>query len=340
MSYETIDKTIEILDKLTNEYELVMIEVFGGEALMAFDKFKYLIEKIKEKQYTNIYLTLFTNCILLNNDEISTYLVENQNYIKGMCLSLDGGEKSHNSTRIYPNGEGSFKDVISGIKNYARIKGVDIKNFVPSFTVSPDNQKYLLESIIELKELGFKRVAAKPVRDGVWTDEALREYKEIVLKLKKWFIDNIESEFDMSILTLPVQIEQNKYRPRYCGGGRDLYSITPTGEIYPCPRFYFNKSPYKLGSIFEKEYFTNKSFQILFNKYNRTNFVNCSNCDEFKNKHCLGMCLAAAYEDSGKLFTTIPNVCEIIKFNYKIAKEVESELKNNIHYQNLLKNYY
>lgn len=327
ISYEVIDAAIDFLDNIKNDYEIINVELFGGEPLVAFDKVKYYINKIKEKNFNNIYTGLFTNGILLNNKEISNFLILNKQYIKVINLSLDGCKISHDSTRIKNNLEGSYDKVLQGLNTFCDLEKTSINRFYPSYTVSPDNCEYLLESAKELSDLGFTKLALKPVRDNIWDQNSLEKYKSSMYKLKKWYINNLD-KIELPIFTLPFLIQEQK-RPYYCSCGKDFYSISPEGDIYPCPRFYFNKSPYKLGNILSKEIFQNNFYINLFEKYTKINYVNCSKCEEFKNKNCLGMCIAACYEDSGTLFTTIPEVCEIHKFNYKIALEFEEECKNN-----------
>lgn len=85
---------------------------YGGEPLLNFNLIKMCVEYI-QKEYSNYKTryTLTTNGSLLDNEK-ANWLMEHDFSI---AVSLDGPEEEHNRLRVYPNGKGTFRDVMENV---------------------------------------------------------------------------------------------------------------------------------------------------------------------------------------------------------------------------------
>lgn len=112
MKKETITKAIDYLRK--NGDDQVFISFYGGEPLIAFDSMKYAIDyatkNIKEKE---LHFGFTTNLTLMTKEK-AEYLVRIPNL--HIVCSIDGPEEIHNMNRVYAGGEGTYRDVVRGLK--------------------------------------------------------------------------------------------------------------------------------------------------------------------------------------------------------------------------------
>ncbi|AEB69738.1 MULTISPECIES: radical SAM protein [Methanothrix] len=85
---------------------------YGGEPLLNFNLIKICVEHI-ENEYGNCKTryTLTTNGSLLDKEK-ANWLMEHDFSI---AVSLDGPEEEHNRLRVYPNGKGTFREVMGNV---------------------------------------------------------------------------------------------------------------------------------------------------------------------------------------------------------------------------------
>lgn len=112
MKNETITKAIDYLRE--NGDDQVFISFYGGEPLIAFDSMKYAIDyatkNITEKE---LHFGFTTNLTLMTKEK-AEYLVRIPNL--HIVCSIDGPEEIHNMNRVYAGGEGTYRDVVRGLK--------------------------------------------------------------------------------------------------------------------------------------------------------------------------------------------------------------------------------
>lgn len=115
MSIEVAKRAIDDLNIRSKYQPLVNIGFYGGEPLLRFEFIKecisYAQEVIKDKELT----FSFTSNMSLMTQEMAEFFANLEN----SCIilaSIDGPKWIHDSNRKYPNGEGTFDDVIRGLK--------------------------------------------------------------------------------------------------------------------------------------------------------------------------------------------------------------------------------
>lgn len=169
MSFKHIDKGIEIMFKSPNPF--ITMEFQGGEALLAFDKIKYAVEKAEERAIsTGKVLTkvICTNLALID-DEILNYCKTHNILISS---SLDGPKFIHDSNRRKPNAS-SYDLAISGIHRSREILGKDqVSALMTTTKLSLD---YPNEIVQEYIDMGFHGVFLRnisPYGFALRTDKA------------------------------------------------------------------------------------------------------------------------------------------------------------------------
>jgi uncharacterized protein len=109
MSFETCDALISYIKK-TNKKRVILVW-YGGEPLLAIDKIDYLSRRLNELEIS-IEHRLITNGYLLDDDIISKFYWR---YFRGIQITLDGLEESHNKRRPHKVDGDSFTRIIKNI---------------------------------------------------------------------------------------------------------------------------------------------------------------------------------------------------------------------------------
>jgi len=157
MSVDHIHKGIDLM--LNSPNPDITMEFQGGEALLAFDKIVYAIERTKilatEKGKRMTYV-ICTNLAVLD-EPILAYCKEN-----GVLLStsLDGPDYIHNQNRKRP-GNNSYELTIKGIEMARRVIGQDKVSALMTATTLSLN--YPIEIVDEYYRQGFRNIFLRPI---------------------------------------------------------------------------------------------------------------------------------------------------------------------------------
>jgi His-Xaa-Ser system radical SAM maturase HxsB len=157
MQFKHIDKGIDFMMKSPNSN--VTMEFQGGEALLAFDKIIYAIEKAKveaAKFLKKVTYVICTNLSLINED-ILVYCKANNILIS---TSLDGPGFIHDRNRHKKNAS-SYDLTIKGISKSREALGYDrVSALLTTTTYSLD---FPVEIVDEYYNLGFKSIFLRPI---------------------------------------------------------------------------------------------------------------------------------------------------------------------------------
>lgn len=152
MSFDFIDRGIDIMFKSPNPH--VTMEFQGGEALLAFDKIKYAVEKaegIARDLHKGLTKVICTNLAIVT-EEILEYCKEHEILIS---TSLDGPKYVHDNNRHKPNSS-SYELAIKGIELARKILGHDrVSALMTTTKLSLD---YPVEIVDEYFERGFQGI--------------------------------------------------------------------------------------------------------------------------------------------------------------------------------------
>lgn len=119
MSHDTFQKTVKAIEFIARDYDSIELAFFGGEPMLKFNEMVLpLIEhtsKLFSKERHSYIVTFTTNGFLIN-DKIIEKL---SNYNVGFSqITLDGGKKSHNLTRVAKESN-SFDTILDNIRKMA-----------------------------------------------------------------------------------------------------------------------------------------------------------------------------------------------------------------------------
>lgn len=239
---------------------------FGGEPLLKLDLLCDMIDKADDSKKDSL-RKIITNGTLIpqNIEKLKEYKITCQ-------ISIDGPRHVHNRHRKYPDGRGSFDDVIKGISTCIKhkvqwsIHGVCTKDTLPHFS---ESIKWFWNTY------KFKGI-----------DSAIQHMKNNTVQIifEQDYIDKdvdiiIEQFYDifnwMSKETSINKASRDKLIMNFfsrhggtCGAGSSLLALDSEFNIYPCHRLATikGKEKYKLGNIFKASEFEN--FKI-YNSYVR-----------------------------------------------------------------------
>lgn len=243
MNFEVAKKAI---DYILNNREIfsakaVTWDFIGGEPLLEIDLIDKIMDYIKIQTFKMDHpwfsmnrISFSTNGILYDNPKVQKFIAKN----KMKCsfgLTIDGTKTKHDLQRVYPDGRGSYDDVVKNIPLW-------LKQFPfasTKVTFGSDDLKYLKESIIHLWELGIRIVPANVVFENAWKDgddkifeEQLKELADYIIDNKLW--DKYETTLFEDRIGTPLK-DETKQKNR-CGAGTML-AIDAKGNFYPCLRY-------------------------------------------------------------------------------------------------------
>lgn len=117
MDDRTLSNVLDFISFLVKKEELRILNLsfFGGEPMLHFDSVarKIINYAHRECQTNQVHLNLsFTTNGGMMNDKIMEYL---SNYNCTFQITLDGSKESHNKTRFYKNGKGSYEQIVTNI---------------------------------------------------------------------------------------------------------------------------------------------------------------------------------------------------------------------------------
>jgi len=305
---------IDFLKMHSNESDPVYIGFYGGEPLMKFPLIKECVEYSRllfENKTINFSIT--TNATLMT-PKIADFLLQNNFSI---LVSLDGPPEIHDRYRVDADGNGSYRQTISGLKVLAdrrkEIKKGDISInavYTPPYSLHRINT--FNNHIKGLKWLGDVKVMVEYVSDGSIPHELLsKENPKEDKDLSHWAFGKYKSGFESSDVLAKGLIEKKMatliQRPVLnqpvdsfslngcCLPGKRKNYITTEGSILICEKI--SSFAPSIGDIFNGfDYDTIKNFYI--EEYAQKSLKFCSKCWGIR---LCDLCYIAAFNEEGKL---------------------------------------
>lgn len=349
MSFDTAKKVVDyvLTDPKLNDVENVIWEFIGGEPFLEIDLINKICEYIKLKTtqlnhpWSENYMFSFTtNGLLYSTTKVQDFIKNNFGHVS-ICMSIDGNEIKHDLQRVYPDGSGSYKDVIKNVPLW-------LKQFpyqATKATFSHDDLPYLKDSIISLWDLGIKTVSANLVYEDVWKDgdeyifeEQLKELADYVIENKLWNKYSVRF-FDPSI---GFKLEKQELKKQVCGAGKML-AVSSSGDFYPCIRFLdfalSNNIGYSIGNI-NTGIDENKLIPFKYLNIENQSSNECINCDVASG--CTS-CTGFNYDDNKTIFKRTTYNCKMHKANVrannyfwgKLAEVTNGKIDRIQHYNSI-----
>jgi len=253
MSLDTIS---QIIKKALDYADHVKFIWHGGEPLLMGIQF---YEKIVELQKTykrddqTIKNTLQTNGTLISQEWVDFFKANDFQ----VGVSLDGPPEVHNANRIFKSGQGSFEQVMRGIR-LLRENGI----------------RFGVLAVItkETVRIGAKRFLGFFIENGIFGIGILRQRPALIIggtdalprdEFEKFAIELFDYWYSLDDPRIRIR-EFDAILSRILGarGGVCIFSgdcvgkylgITPVGDVYHCDEFMFDYS-YKLGNVREQTF--------------------------------------------------------------------------------------
>ena len=285
---EVIDCIIQFINGYTSVKKLDLTW-YGGEPLMAFNKIKQIIHKIRTECCVEISTqSIITNAYLLSDNIIKDMIELGFTHIQ---ISFDGDEDNHNKTRFL---KGSKRETFAKIiKNLDNLVNQTPDNFKIDLRINV-NKKNEDDFVILYKKFiqryGAKKINPYPGFIRETSKDGYRMCHKSLFNSKRYqFYKKIQRE------GVPVDFFPHVDLQKGCMVNRNnSFIIGPSGEMYKCWND-FNSSEKIIGYIQDKKI---KNPSLLCHYLYDTSIYNtpkCKNCTLFP--VCDGGCQWFKYQN-------------------------------------------
>lgn len=322
MSLEVGKKALDFLIKASKHRKHIEVDFFGGEPLLNFEVCKELVKYGREqgKIHDKIFkFTMTTNGVLLT-DEVQKFL--NDEGISAV-LSLDGRPEVNDKMRQFPNGTGSYANIVPKFKHFA-----DSRNGLEYYlrgTYTHWNRDFF-EDVKHMVDAGFKEISVEPVvapkeMSYALTEEDLPILYEQYDKLARHYVEKMEAGEGYNFFHFNVDLSHGPCLPKRlsgCGSGHDYLAISPEGDLYPCHQFVGDKK-FKVGTV--DEGITNYDICRDFQSSHVLSKPTCMKC--WARFYCSGGCHANNLRYGGSLKEPYEYGCNLQKKRLECAIYVQ-----------------
>lgn len=318
-----LSSCFQLLDKFSKPP--VLINFYGGEPLLAFDKIRFFVEESKRLNKPYKFAAVSNGTIA--DPEIIAYCKANK---IGVQRSLDGCPEAMALCR----GEGTLEKY-----NKATPFWMDYKKGRRT-TVIPETAKYLLEDLLYFRKLGFPS-GFTPMPDfyAKWEPQHVEDFKSSLWKLGEEFVKEFRewgSAFYCFWFSRDVRRFECGPKPvpvsQGCGAGRGLWSLSWDGYMFLCHRFTTEdkNGPFCYGRIDEIIEGTAKGYgeivqQGLEDANNKKRPMRCSAC--IGQYGCNVCCYHSNFKCTGSMIEPPQLFCELKRESAKVMQWIDNELR-------------
>ena len=327
MPFNVAKAAVDFLIKNSGNRKILEMDFFGGEPLMNLSVVKKTVEYAKKegkKAGKTFLFTLTTNGVLLNEETAKWLNDEMENVV----LSLDGRKEVHDGVRKTVSGKGSYDVIIENLKRFVEMRGD--KHYYVRGTFTNKNLDFA-EDVLALFNAGFKHISLEPVvlneNDKLYIGkDKLPDIKEEYRRLAKIYLDKKKrGEKLFNFFHFNIDVEGGvclKKRVSACGAGNEYFSITPSGDIFPCHQFA-SRPEYKMGDVFEGK--IDENIRKIFKDANLYTKEKCKDC--VAKYHCSGGCAANNIAFNGDINKPYEITCDMMKARMECALHIYADKK-------------
>ncbi|MFA4929089.1 MAG: radical SAM protein [Patulibacter sp.] len=246
------------------------IGFYGGEPLLNFDLIKKCVQYLKTAYpELDFHFSVTTNGTLLTKEK-EEFLKEHGFYIS---ISIDGPKEEHDRNRVYPNGKGTFSDVI---KNANRLiaSGYDRCNAICVFDWK--SNIFDLEAFFSRPDVPKLSIISSPAKQGGCTyfsqfsEEDFKAFKNTESRAFQYYLEHAAHDMDShsffskffslfasrSLYSVPVLVPREQTALPYsgtCVPGRKIF-VDCQGNFHPCERInqFFPTGNVQFGLDFQR----------------------------------------------------------------------------------------
>ncbi len=296
--------------ELSKETEIISLVWYGGEPLLNFKTIQYITDIIIKKTSKKITAAILTNGTLLTPQIIKEF---SNLHIKRIQTCLDGNQTSHNKTRPFKNGRGSFniiyENLVNSVRNFPNL------SFGLRINVYKENVEGIYDLLDQLEkdglnkrenfDIGLKGVFESPF-NKCFTQSCIKGY-ELSKEIYKLCVYAIQKNFKLSILPL-----YNICNFMTLAG----FVIDPEGNIYKCEELV-GVEEFKIGNVKEDIDILELLKYFYENPWDRPyNFKSCKKCKLLP--YCNGYCLLPKITNSKQ---------RCWEYKYTLSKRIDLLIK-------------
>lgn len=318
MSFETGKAALDFLIANSKNRRNLEVDFFGGEPTLNFMTVKKLVAygREQEKLFCKKFrFTLTTNGVLLN-DEIMEFANQEMDNV---VLSIDGRKAVHDRMRPFPNGSGSYDQILPKFLKFAESRNQ--KNYYVRGTYTRHNLDFS-KDVLHLANLGFRQISIEPVVAKDTDDYAIQK-EDLPILFQEY--DRLAAEIvrrhkygeGFQFFHFMIDLEGGPCfakRLSGCGSGTEYLAVTPLGGLYPCHQFVGNET-FCMGNV--KEGITNEAIRDELKNCNVYTKEACQDC--FAKFYCSGGCAANSYNFHGDIQKAYEIGCALQKKRVECA---------------------
>lgn len=307
MSWEMAKKAIDFLYDHSVDSKKIYIGFYGGEPLLEFELIKQCIEYGERKfRGKHLEFSITSNATLLTTS-IITYFIEHS---VNLVISIDGPKEINDKGRVFPDGSGTYDEIMRKIE---LVKNIDItyaKKINFSMVMNSEDDFECINAVtLDLEDLDKWNILAA-YEDTEYEDDKVisfseehiykREYHKFLSVLA--YLNRVSLECVSPIAYLAVQkfieeirrMESSSGLPTIgspggpCLPGQLRLFCNVDGNLFPCERVSEKSSIMCIGTI--KEGFDYNKVSSLLNVGTLTE-EECKKCWAFLD---CGMCARVA----------------------------------------------
>lgn len=192
-----------------------------------------------------------TNGLLYDDVRVQRYIEKNRNHLS-LGISVDGTREKHDRQRIFPDGRGSYDDIIKNVLLW-------VKQFPEAHTKSTigrDDLHNVKDSVLHLWSLGIKTVFMNVVFEDVWQDGDDEIFEDQIKQL----VDHVMTgklylKYNCTLLSNSIghPLDPVRDNENWCGAGK-MIAVDANGDFYPCYHFQqatlAKRPPRAIGNCF------------------------------------------------------------------------------------------
>ena len=154
MSAITAQRAVDFVLAIAPATSEISFGFGGGEPLLCFDLMLETTHYIRRRIGRPVSLSVTSNGTLLTEPILDFFRAEGIS----LCISIDGRAIVHNRNRCYPDGRGTFGDVVRGL----RLANQRLGNLQVNAVFGPDTIGYLPDSVSFFSQLGVSAIRLTP----------------------------------------------------------------------------------------------------------------------------------------------------------------------------------
>jgi len=267
MDFETAKKAVDYVLKSSIDQDDVNFAFYGGEPLLEIDLVEKIIVYIKEKcGAKSVTFNMTTNGTLLT-PEVYERLAKSDVTI---LISLDGPKAIHDSARKYPDGRGSFDDIVKNI-SAIRAKYPDANDRLSFLAVTtPEIDDSCLGELYRMDEIFPYYGVILTYLSDTYIEREIKFSEEFTAmniqertKLFLHMLGKLDKSKVSSILLSDMERIRMKYKELQriaelptilhhggpCLAGPQRLFLSVEGIFYPCERVSETSDVMKIGDV-------------------------------------------------------------------------------------------